>query len=155
MRLSIIAIGTRMPGWVQTGYMEYARRLPRDCSLELRELPLAQRGKNADIVRAIEKESGAILTAIPPGDRVIALDVTGKKQSTQSIADALKNWQQDGLNTSFLIGGPDGLGNACITRSVESWSLSNLTLPHPLVRIVLAEQLYRAWSILNNHPYHR
>jgi 23S rRNA (pseudouridine1915-N3)-methyltransferase len=155
MKLSIIAVGTRMPDWVQAGYEEYARRLPRDCALELRELPLAQRGKNADIPRAIEKESDVMLAAIPLGDRVIALDVPGKIQNTTAIADAMKRWQQDGHNISFLIGGPDGLGKTCLARANESWSLSALTLPHPLVRIVLAEQIYRAWSILNNHPYHR
>lgn len=155
MKLSILAVGTRMPDWVQAGYEEYARRLPRDCALELRELPLAQRGKNTDIPRAIEKESDVMLAAIPQGDRVIALDVLGKMQSTTAIADAMKRWQQDGHNVSFLIGGPDGLGKTCLTRANESWSLSALTLPHPLVRIVLAEQIYRAWSILNNHPYHR
>ena len=155
MKLSIIAIGTRMPDWVQTGYEEYARRMPRDCALELRELPLAQRGKNADIARAIEKEGDAMLAAIPAGDRVIALDVLGKPQSTDLIAVSLRRWQQEGLNTSFLIGGPDGLASASLARSTERWSLSALTLPHPLVRIVLAEQIYRAWSILNNHPYHR
>lgn len=144
-----------MPDWVQAGYEEYARRLPRDCALELRELPLAQRGKNADIPRAIEKESDVMLAAIPLGDRVIALDVPGKIQNTTAIADAMKRWQQDGHNISFLIGGPDGLGKTCLARANESWSLSALTLPHPLVRIVLAEQIYRAWSILNNHPYHR
>lgn len=155
MKLSIIAIGTRMPAWVQAGYEEYARRMPRECTLDLRELPLAQRSKNTDIHRAIEKESDAMLAAIPQGDRVIALDVPGRPQNTAAIADALKRWQQEGRNTSFLIGGPDGLGSACINRATESWSLSGLTLPHPLVRIVLAEQLYRAWSLLHNHPYHR
>jgi 23S rRNA (pseudouridine1915-N3)-methyltransferase len=155
MKLSIIAVGTRMPDWVQAGYEEYARRLPRDFSLELRELPLAQRGKNTDLPRAIEKESEAMLAAIPPGDQVIALDVPGKTYNTSAIADAIKRWQQDGHNISFLIGGPDGLGKTCLARANESWSLSSLTLPHPLVRIVLAEQIYRAWSILNNHPYHR
>lgn len=144
-----------MPGWVQTGYDEYAKRLPRECALELRELPLAQRGKNADIARAVEKESESMLAAIPNGDCVIALDIPGKPQSTQAIATALQRWQQEGVNISFLIGGPDGLGAGCLARATESWSLSNLTLPHSLVRIVLAEQLYRAWSLLNNHPYHR
>ena len=107
------------------------------------------------IPRAIEKESDVMLAAIPLGDRVIALDVPGKIQNTTAIADAMKRWQQDGHNISFLIGGPDGLGKTCLARANESWSLSALTLPHPLVRIVLAEQIYRAWSILNNHPYHR
>ncbi|MEZ5494089.1 MAG: 23S rRNA (pseudouridine(1915)-N(3))-methyltransferase RlmH [Pseudomonadales bacterium] len=155
MKLTLIAVGTRMPAWVQAGYDEYAKRLPRDCSLALREIPLATRSKNSDTARAIEKESDAMLAAIPAQERVIALDIPGKPQSTASMADALRQWQMQGGNTSFLIGGPDGLSPACLARAQDSWSLSQLTLPHPLVRIVLAEQLYRAWSLLNNHPYHR
>ena len=155
MKLTLIAVGTRMPAWVQAGYDEYAKRLPRDCALALREIPLATRSKNSDTARAIEKESEAMLAAIPAQERVIALDIPGKPQSTSSMADALRQWQMQGGNTSFLSGGPDGLSAACLARAQESWSLSQLTLPHPLVRIVLAEQLYRAWSLLNNHPYHR
>lgn len=144
-----------MPDWVQAGYSEYAKRLPRECALELKEIPLATRGKNADITRAIEKESEAMLAAVPTQERVIALDVLGKPQTTETLAEALRNWQMEGGNTSFLIGGPDGLSTDCLNRATQRWSLSGLTLPHPLVRIVLAEQLYRAWSLLNNHPYHR
>lgn len=144
-----------MPDWVVSGYEEYARRMPRECALELREIPLATRSKNTDIARAIEKESEAMLLAISPQERVIALDVLGKPQSTASLAKALETWQMAGGNTSFLIGGPDGLSGNCLARANERWSLSALTLPHPLVRIVLAEQLYRAWSLLNHHPYHR
>lgn len=155
MKLTIIAVGTRMPDWVQTGYGEYAKRLPRECSLELREVPLATRGKNTDIARAIEKESEAMLASIPAQERVIALDVLGKPQTTELLAESLRNWQMQGGNTSLLIGGPDGLSADCLARANQRWSLSGLTLPHPLVRIVLAEQLYRAWSLLNNHPYHR
>jgi 23S rRNA (pseudouridine1915-N3)-methyltransferase len=155
MKLTIVAVGTRMPDWVQAGYNEYAKRMPRECALALREIPLATRGKNADTTRAIEKESEAMLAAIPAQERVIALDVLGQPQSTPALADALRNWQMEGGNTSLLIGGPDGLSADCIGRASQRWSLSRLTLPHPLVRIVLAEQLYRAWSLLNNHPYHR
>jgi 23S rRNA (pseudouridine1915-N3)-methyltransferase len=155
MRLTIVAVGTRMPNWVQTGYEEYARRLPRECMLSLRELALAPRGKNADINRAVEKEGSSMLAAIPLTERVVALDVLGISQSTHSIAEHIKCWQREGGNTSLLIGGPDGLAPACLARSNVRWSLSALTLPHPLVRILLAEQLYRAWSLLNNHPYHR
>jgi 23S rRNA (pseudouridine1915-N3)-methyltransferase len=155
MRLTVLAIGTRMPTWVQAGYEEYAKRMPRECALVMRELPLATRGKNTDIPRAMTKEADALLGAIPASDRVITLDVQGRPQSTAMIASALEKWQQDGSNTSFLVGGPDGLAPECLSRAHESWSLSGLTLPHPIVRIVLAEQLYRAWSLLNNHPYHR
>lgn len=155
MKLSLIAVGTRMPAWVQTGYDEYAKRLPRECALVLREIPLPTRSKNSDTTKAIEKESEAMLATIPAQERVIALDIPGKPQTTTSIAQALQTWQMQGGNTSFLIGGPDGLSAACLARAQEKWSLSGLTLPHPIVRIVLAEQLYRAWSLLNNHPYHR
>ncbi len=155
MKLTLVAVGTRMPDWVQAGYAEYAKRMPRECTLELREIALPTRGKNADIARAIEKESDAMLAVIPAQERVIALDVRGKAQSTESLRDALARWQMEGGNTSFLIGGPDGLSQACLQRASERWSLSALTLPHPLVRIVMAEQLYRAWSLLNHHPYHR
>lgn len=155
MKLTIVAVGTRMPDWVQAGYHEYAKRMPRECTLELREIPLANRGKNTDIARAIDKESEAMLAVIPPQERVIALDIPGKPQTTGSLAQALRSWQMEGGNTSLLIGGPDGLSAQCRARASQSWSLSGLTLPHPLVRIVLAEQLYRAWSLLHNHPYHR
>lgn len=144
-----------MPDWVQAGYSEYAKRLPRECALELKEIPLATRSKNTDIARAIEKESESILASVPAQERVIALDVLGKPQTTQTLADALRDWQMQGGNTSLLIGGPDGLSANCLARANQRWSLSGLTLPHPLVRIVLAEQLYRAWSLLNHHPYHR
>ena len=155
MKMTLVAVGTRMPMWVQTGYEEYAKRLPRDCALLLKEIPLATRGKNTDMNRAIASEGEAMLAAIPAQERVIALDVTGKPQSTEMLAIHLQQWQQQGGNTSLLIGGPDGLAPACLTRAQERWSLSALTLPHPLVRIVLAEQFYRAWTLLNNHPYHR
>ncbi|MCV6623547.1 MAG: 23S rRNA (pseudouridine(1915)-N(3))-methyltransferase RlmH [Cellvibrionaceae bacterium] len=155
MRTRIIAVGTKMPAWVETGYKDYAKRLPRDFSVEVLELPLGPRGKNASIEKAIAKESEAMLAAIPDGDKVIALDVKGKPWSTEQLADKLADWRMDGNNYSLLIGGPDGLSQQCLQRADVRWSLSALTLPHPLVRIVLIEQLYRAWTILNNHPYHK
>lgn len=144
-----------MPGWVTTGFTEYAKRLPRDFSVELVELSLGPRGKNASIAKAIEKEGEQMLAAIPKGDRVIALDVLGKPWSTEQLADNIANWSMQGGNFSLLIGGPDGLSAECLQRADARWSLSALTLPHPTVRIILIEQLYRAWSILNNHPYHK
>jgi 23S rRNA (pseudouridine1915-N3)-methyltransferase len=103
----------------------------------------------------MQRESDAILAATGPKDRVIALEVGGRPWSTEKLAAQLENWQQDGRDVSFLVGGPDGLADACRKRADQQWSLSPLTLPHPLVRIILAEQLYRAWSITRNHPYHR
>lgn len=155
MRLTIIAIGTRMPGWVEQGYQDYAKRLPRDFSVKVVELPLGPRGKNTPVQRAIAKEGEQMLAAIPSGDRVVALDVDGKPWSTEQLADKLAQWRMQGENYSLLIGGPDGLAPECLARADAKWSLSALTLPHPLVRILVIEQLYRAWTILNNHPYHK
>lgn len=155
MRFKIIAVGTKMPAWVEEGYREYAKRLPRDFSLEVLELPLGPRGKSSSVAKAIAKEGEQMMAAIPKGDKVIALDVKGKPWSTEKLADNLANWRMESSNYSVLIGGPDGLAPECLARADAKWSLSALTLPHPLVRIVLAEQLYRAWTILNNHPYHK
>jgi 23S rRNA (pseudouridine1915-N3)-methyltransferase len=155
MRTRIIAVGTKMPGWVEEGYGAYAKRLPRDFSVEVVELPLGPRGKNGSIEKAMLKEGQQMLAAIPSGDKVIALDVKGKPWSTEQLAENLEGWRMQGFNYSLLIGGPDGLAPECLARADLKWSLSALTLPHPLVRIVLIEQLYRAWSILNNHPYHK
>lgn len=155
MRIKIIAVGTKMPAWVSDGFHEYAKRMPTDAQLELVEIPLAQRGKNTDIARAIKQEGDQILAALAPTDRVIALEVKGRNWSTEQLAGAFSEWQMEGRNVALLIGGPDGLSDTCRARADQQWSLSALTLPHPLVRILLAEQLYRAWSITRNHPYHR
>lgn len=155
MKLTLIAVGTRMPGWVQQGYDEYARRFPRDLALDLIEIPAGKRGKNADIARILEQEGEKMLAAIPKGNRIITLEVTGENWSSPQLAEKLTRWQQDGRDVSLLVGGPEGLAPACIAASDAKWSLSALTLPHPLVRIVLAESLYRAWSICSHHPYHR
>lgn len=149
MRISVIAVGTRMPAWVEQGIAEYSKRLPRELKLVWREIPLAKRGKGV----AVEGEQ--ILKLISAGERVVALDVKGKRLSTETLARQLDAWQMSGDNYSILIGGPDGLSPACLARADLCWSLSDLTLPHPLVRVVLAEQLYRAWTITVNHPYHR
>lgn len=155
MKIRLIAVGTRMPSWVQEGVAEYSKRLPRELSLELTELELGHRGKSADIVRAIRQEGDAMLATIPKGDRVVALEVTGRPWSTEQLADRLSRWQLDGQHVSLLVGGPDGLDSRCTELADETWSLSPLTLPHPLVRVLLAEQLYRAWSINQGHPYHK
>ncbi|MDX1598365.1 MAG: 23S rRNA (pseudouridine(1915)-N(3))-methyltransferase RlmH [Marinobacter sp.] len=155
MRLRLICVGQKMPDWVSQGYTDYARRMPPELPLELVEIPMAHRGKNPDIARLMQKESDSILSAAGPRDRVVALEVGGRPWSTEKLASQLENWQQDGRDVSFLVGGPDGLAEACRQRADQLWSLSPLTLPHPLVRILLAEQLYRAWSITRNHPYHR
>ena len=144
-----------MPAWVEAGVAEYRKRLPPEIQFEIREITLAQRGKNADIVRALQQEGEAMSAAIGARDFVIALDVKGKSIATEQFAIELAKWQQHGDPVSILVGGPDGLAAACLERAQQRWSLSALTLPHPIVRVVFAEQLYRAWSINNNHPYHR
>ncbi len=144
-----------MPGWVADAWQEYARRLPRELSLELREIPLAKRGRNADIARLRRDEGEALLATVGSGDRVIALDGRGQAWSTEQLAERLEAWMAGGSHCVFFVGGPDGLDSACLDRADERWSLGPLTFPHPLVRVILAEQLYRAWTITRNHPYHR
>ena len=144
-----------MPSWVNEGVSEYVKRLPKDMSFEVLELPLAARSKNADIKRIVSKETESLLSHIQAQDHVIALEVKGQNWSTEKLAQNLELWQMNGQNVIFLIGGPDGLGDACRQRANQLWSLSALTLPHPIVRVVLAEQIYRAWTVTQNHPYHR
>ncbi len=144
-----------MPQWVEQGIHEYCKRLPPELKLDIKEIALGKRGKGADIQRAIHTEGQQMLAAIGERDRVIALDVMGKAWSTEKLASELQGWQRDGDPVSLLVGGPDGLAAECLQRADVRWSLSALTLPHPVVRVVLAEQLYRAWTINHNHPYHR
>jgi 23S rRNA (pseudouridine1915-N3)-methyltransferase len=155
MRISIVAVGNRMPSWVNEGVEEYTKRMPREIKLEWREIALARRSNNDRPERLRAREGEQILKAIQSGDRVVALDVKGKPFSTEQLAERLRDWQMSGDNYSLLIGGPDGLSPECLQRADQRWSLSALTLPHPLVRVLVAEQLYRAWTITAKHPYHR
>lgn len=144
-----------MPGWVDEGFHDYAKRLSGDISLELVEITAGRRLKSTDLARVKEEEGEALLAALRPQERVIVLDVLGKTLSTPDMTARLKDWQVDGRPAAVLVGGPEGLSRAVLDRADETWSLSRLTLPHPLVRVVIAEQLYRAWSLLKGHPYHR
>ncbi len=155
MQILLVAVGKRMPQWVTEAYSEYARRMPRHCSLKLIEINAGKRGKNADIQRINKEEGERMLEAIPAGSRVIALERTGKEKSTEQLAVSMEKWLGGGQDVVLLVGGPEGLSQACINRADEYWSLSKMTLAHPLVRVVLAEQLYRGWSIIANLPYHR
>jgi 23S rRNA (pseudouridine1915-N3)-methyltransferase len=155
MKIHLIAVGEKMPRWVQDGYNEYAKRLPPECALDLIEIQAGKRGKNADVARIMRDESQRLLAAVPKGATVVALEVAGRSWSTEELAGKLDNWMGSGQDVALLVGGPDGLTDVARAAAGQLWSLSALTLPHPLVRIVLAEQLYRAWSILRNHPYHR
>lgn len=144
-----------MPGWVAEGYQEYARRMPAECALHLIEIGPGHRGKNADISRTVRDEGERMLKAIPKGCQVLALDLSGTAMSTEQLSAKLETWMADGRDLAMLVGGPEGLAADCLQKAQGRWSLSPLTLPHPLVRVVVAEQLYRAWSLLRNHPYHR
>lgn len=144
-----------MPDWVTTGFNEYQRRFPKDMPLELIEIPAGKRGKNADIARILEKEGELTLAAVGKSSRIVTLDLPGKNWTTPQLAQHLESWKQDGRDVALLIGGPEGLAPACKQAAEQSWCLSALTMPHPLVRIVVAESLYRAWSLTTNHPYHR
>lgn len=155
MKINLVAVGTKMPGWVTQGFEEYSKRLPRECQLQLVEIPAAKRGKTAQPEQWKKDEASRILMAIPDNHYVLALEVDGKNWSTEQLSEQLQSWLSDGRDVSLMVGGPDGLDTSCLQRASQKWSLSALTLPHPLVRIVLAEQLYRAWTILQNHPYHR
>src|SRR5690606_37409587 len=137
------------------GFNEYAKRMPPELRIELAELPLGQRAKNQPVEKAMAKEGELMLKAIGAGDGVVALDVLGKPWSTEKLAQQLRGWQESGRNYNLLIGGPDGLAPDCLSRADQTWSLSPLTLPHPLVRILLMEQLYRAWTLNAGHPYHK
>ena len=154
MKIQLIAVGTKMPDWVTAGFNEYQRRFPKEMSLELVEIPAGKRGKNADIARILQKE-GELTMAAAGKSRIVTLDIPGKPWTTEQLAQQLEIWKQDGRDVALLIGGPEGLSPECKAAAEQSWSLSPLTLPHHLVRIVVAESLYRAWSITTNHPYHR
>jgi len=154
VKLRVIAVGTRMPAWVTAGFEDYAERLPRELKLELVELPLAVRGKNADLERAKNAEGEKLLERSRDSHRVM-LDERGAAWTSPDLATRLKAWMQNGRDVSLLVGGPDGHSADVQKSADERWSLSKLTLPHALVRVLIAEQLYRAWSLTANHPYHR
>ena len=155
MQLLVAAIGQRMPNWVTEAWNEYTRRMPPGLVVSLREISLSKRTKNADTKRLTAIESKALLDAMPARARIIALDVQGQAWSTEKLAANLEQWMGEGRDVGFMIGGPEGIDADTLKKADDRWSLGPLTLPHPLVRVVLAEQLYRAWTITQNHPYHR
>ena len=155
MRARLIAIGERMPAWVADGFAEYAKRLSRELPLELVEVKSAARGKGRDDARVAADQGAALLAAVPREAHVVALDGRGVAWSSGQLARQLAKWRMGGRDLAFLIGGPNGHGPGILQRADQQWSLGPLTLPHMLVRLVVAEQLYRAVTILNGHPYHR
>jgi len=155
VRVRLVVVGTRMPKWVAAGVAEYEPRLPREWRFEIVEIPVASRGANADVARLKRAEGERMLRAIPDGAEVIAFDERGESLSTLQWAKAVEGWQRHGRDVALLVGGPDGLAPECLSRASRRWSLSKLTLPHGLVRVFVLEQLYRAWSVTQGHPYHR
>jgi len=155
MRLRVIAVGTRMPGWVDAAFADYARRLPRALPVELKELPAARRSATMPAAQAMAEEGARILAALGPRDYLVALDERGREYSTQELAPWLEERRRSGQDLACVIGGADGLAPGVLARAQQRWSLSRLTLPHGLVRVVLIEQLYRASTLLAGHPYHR
>lgn len=155
MKLHIVAVGHKMPGWIASGFDEYAKRMPPELRIELREVKpeLRSGSRTADSVMAAEQQR--IEAVLPKNARVVALDERGRDWTTMQLAQALPAWQQDGRDVAFVIGGADGLAPALKSRAELLLRVSSLTLPHGMVRVLLAEQLYRAWSITQNHPYHR
>ena len=155
MKLVILAVGHKMPDWITNGFDEYAKRMPPELRIELKEIKPEQRsaGRNAESVMAAEKQR--IEAALPKNARVVALDERGRDWTTMQLANALPGWQQDGRDVAFVIGGADGLDPAVKARAELMLRVSSLTLPHGMVRVLLAEQLYRGWSINAGHPYHR
>lgn len=144
-----------MPDWVTKGYQEYAQRMSAKCSLQLIEIPAEKRTKNSHVQSIKQKEAIKLKAAIPSNSRIVALDVKGQSWSTEKLASRMQDWMMGGQDIALLVGGPDGLTQELLDLAQEKWSLSKLTFPHPLVRVILAEQIYRAYTVTENHPYHR
>ncbi|EED31520.1 conserved hypothetical protein TIGR00246 [gamma proteobacterium NOR5-3] len=155
MRVTVHSVAGKMPRWVDTAVGEYTKRLPRELKLQWRDVPLAARGANSNVQQLREREAESLLKGVGPGDHCVALDGRGKPWTTEELAAQLEGWMMQGQDLSVFIGGPDGLSDDCLAAAQQRWSLGPLTLPHPLVRVILAEQLYRAWTITIGHPYHR
>ncbi len=155
MRIHILAIGQRMPPWVEHACNEYFKRMPAHARVRLHELPARKRTKGSELRRVLQQECERIRAATPPGCRTIALERTGRPIDSEQFAQALRAWFAEGRDVALWVGGPDGLSLDCLRSARERWSLSALTIAHPVVRVLLAEQLYRAWSIVARRPYHR
>jgi 23S rRNA (pseudouridine1915-N3)-methyltransferase len=155
MLIRVVAVGTRMPAWVGAAVDDYTKRLPAGFTVEWREVKAETRSRAGSAPAWMQKEAARITAALPVGCRIVALDERGAEPDTAKLAARLRAWQEEARSVAILIGGPDGLDPALKARADETIRLSSLTLPHPLVRVLLAEQLYRAWSILAGHPYHR
>ncbi len=155
MKFLILAVGNKMPGWVKTGFSEYAKRMPHEASIELLEIKPEKRGEGKNTEQLLSAEGAHILAALPPKCRTLAMDQHGSQWTTAKLADAIIGWMRNGGDTAFIIGGADGLDANIKNSADEILALSALTLPHGFARVLLAEQLYRAVSLIKRHPYHR
>ncbi len=155
MRITVHSVAGKMPRWVDAAVTEYSKRLPRELKLQWRDVPLAPRTGGADAQALRQREGVGLLKGLKNSDHCVALDLRGRAWSTEELAEQLENWMMQGQDLSLMIGGPDGLSQECLAAARQRWSLGPLTLPHPLVRVVLTEQLYRAWTVTTGHPYHR
>lgn len=155
MHMRLVAVGDRQPGWVDTAFSDYVGRLPRIWKFSLQVLAPSRRRQQGNASLAKEEESACILRELRAGERSVMLDETGRQLSSQELAQTIATWQADARDVCFVIGGPDGMNEKCLQAADFRWSLSRLTLPHGLARVVFAEQLYRASSLLAGHPYHR
>jgi 23S rRNA (pseudouridine1915-N3)-methyltransferase len=155
VHIRLLAVGDRQPGWVDEAFSNYTGRFPRDWKFRLDCIATARRSKNSKAAQAIDAEGEQILSHIKPTEQVVLLDERGKQMTSQALAGKLSDWQADGRDLCFVIGGPDGVTENCRQRADVTWSLSKLTLPHGLARVLFAEQLFRAWSLQTGHPYHR
>lgn len=155
MNIELLAAGTKPPNWIRDGVTEYQKRMPRECTVDIREIAIAKRVKNGSIERFKQEEEKSLRQHIKKGARIVSLDAGGTMMNTEGLAHRLQGWMNEYGRVQMLIGGPNGLSRGCLELADESWSLSRLTFPHFLVRVLVAEQLYRAWSFLNNHPYHK
>jgi 23S rRNA (pseudouridine1915-N3)-methyltransferase len=156
VQIHLITVGRRPPAWVEQGYQEFARRLPARWGLRTARVEGRRLSGSAPPSALVEEQGQRLLSCVPEGSHVVALEVEGEPWTTEELARRIQAWLAAGQrHVALLIGGPEGLSAACRERADESWSLSRLTLPHAMVRLIVAEQLYRAWSLLNHHPYHR
>ena len=155
MQLIITAVGHKMPAWIESGFNEYAKRMPAECRILLKEIKPIDRSGSRTAETVMAQERSKIEAALPKGARIIALDEHGKDITSVQLSQLLTQWQQDGRDVAFVIGGADGLDPGVKANADMLVRISSLTLPHGMVRVLLAEQLYRAWSITQNHPYHR
>jgi len=155
MKFIIISVGTRLPAWADAAFNEFATRMPREATMQLIEIKAEPRASGKPAATLMALEAQRIEAALPARARIVVLDERGQDLTTRALAERMTHWRSLGDDVAFLIGGPDGLDAALKARGQESIRLSSLTLPHALARVMLAEQLYRAWSVLHNHPYHR